>query len=289
MIDTIHRRCQYIDASASLVVGLADGVHDGAIALCSDDEVFAEAFERHVQVKRALGYAGLFSSWRPLRAALRRMGIDSATLRRASLRTSWELEDRDFDLLRRALSRAGSDDGYLGMIAGSAAWDSTTAIQLGWLLRGEFPHVHGPLAEAPVSGPGGLLRFAVPRTTPVEIQRAAVPHHLAHAAHAVYTSPFERCVVLVLDGAGESTTIDVSSFSDGTFVPIASTSSMHSLGHVYSVVTQLCGFQYWEGEEWKVMGMAAHGERVPALYDFFRDRTQVDDLRVKLALGPSWT
>jgi carbamoyltransferase len=272
-----------------LVVGLANGVHDGAIALCSDDEVFAEAFERHLQVKRALGCAGLFSSWRPLRAALRRMGIDAAALQRASLRTTWELGDDDFDLLRRALSRAGSDDGYLGMIAASAAWDSTTSIQLGWLLRGEFPHVHPPLADAQASGPGGLLRFAVPRTTPVEIDRASVPHHLTHAAHAVYTSPFERCVALVFDGAGEGTTIDVFSFADGTFVPVSSTSSKHSLGHVYSVVTQLCGFQYWEGEEWKVMGLAAYGARVPALYGFFRDRTQVDDLQVNLALGPSWT
>ena len=271
-----------------LVVGLANSVHDSAIALCSDDGVFAEAFERHLQVKRALGCAGLFSSWRPLRAALRRVGIDTAALQRASVRTTWQLDDDDLDALRNALSRAGSDDGYLAMVAGATAWDSTTAIQLGWILRGEFPHVHPPLAGVPPSGPGGNLRFAVPRTAPVELDRAAVPHHLAHAAHAVYTSPFGRCVALIIDGAGERSTIDLFSFADDAFVPVSSTSSEHSLGHLFSAVTQLCGFQYWEGEEWKVMGMAAHGERVPALHRFFHDRTHVDDLQVKLAFGPSW-
>ncbi|HYH97048.1 carbamoyltransferase C-terminal domain-containing protein [Hyalangium sp.] len=271
-----------------LVVGLANSVHDGAIAFCSDDGVFAEAFERHVQVKRALGCAGLFSSWRPLRAALRRVGVDTTALQRASVRTTWQLGEDDFDILRRTLSPAGSDDGYISMIAGGAAWDSTTAIQLGWILRGEFPHVHPPLGDVLPSGPGATLRFAVPRTAPVEIDRAAVPHHLAHAAHAVYTPPFERCVALVIDGAGERSSIDVFSFADDTFLPVSSTSAEHSLGHLYSTVTQLCGFQYWEGEEWKVMGMAAHGHRVPELYRFFHDRTQVDGLQVKLALGLSW-
>ncbi|WP_224369032.1 carbamoyltransferase C-terminal domain-containing protein [Hyalangium versicolor] len=271
-----------------LVIGLANSVHDGAIALCSDDGVFAEAFERHVQVKRALGCAGLFSSWRPLRTALRSVGITTTALQRASIRTSWQLGEDDFDALRRTLAPAGSDDGFLSMSAGSTAWDSTTAIQLGWILRGEFPHVYPPLGDVPPAGPSAMLRFAVPRTEPVEIDRAAVPHHLAHAAHAVYTSPFERCVALVVDGAGERSSIDVFSFADDTFRPVSSTSAEHSLGYLYSTVTQLCGFQYWEGEEWKVMGMAAHGDRVPELYRFFHDRTQVDGLQVKLAFGLSW-
>ena len=271
-----------------LVVGLADSVHDSALALCSDDGVFAEALERHLQVKRALGCAGLFSSWRPLRTALRRLGIDTAALQRASLRTTWNLGEEDFTAMRQAVTAQGSDDGYLAMTAGSEAWNSTTAIQLGWLLRGEFPHVHPPLTGMPPAGPGALLRFAVPRTAPVELDHTAVPHHLAHAAHAVYTSPFDRCVALVIDGAGERSFIDVFSFADNTFTPVSSTSSEHSLGHLYSSVTQLCGFQYWEGEEWKVMGMAAHGEHVPALYRFFHERTHVDGTQVRLALGPSW-
>ncbi len=271
-----------------LVVGLANGVHDSAIALCSDEGVFAEAFERHVQVKRALGCAGLFSSWRPLRAALRQVGVDTAALRRASLRTSWQFGDDDFDALRRTLSRTGTDNGFTAKVAGSAAWDSTTELQLGWILRGEFPHVYPPLGEVPPSGPGVSLRSVVPRTAPVEVDRASVSHHLAHAANAVYTSPFDRCVALVIDGAGERSSINVFSFADDTFQSVSSTDASHSLGLLYSAVTQLCGFQYWEGEEWKVMGMAAHGDRVPELYRFFHERTHVDGLQVRLSLGPSW-
>ncbi|WP_224241026.1 carbamoyltransferase family protein [Hyalangium gracile] len=271
-----------------LVVGIGNSVHDGAIALCTNEGVFAEAFERHMQVKRALGCNGLFSSWRPLRAALNRVGISPASLQRASIRTTWNYNDEDFAAMRRPIAHEGSDDGYLAMITSTSAWDSAIAVQLGWLLRGEFPHVHPSLGEVLPSGPGSLLRFAVPRTAPVEIDRSSVPHHLAHAAHAVYTSPFDRCVALVIDGADERTSIDVFSFADDTFRPISSTGSEHSLGHLYGVVTQQCGFQYWEGEEWKVMGMAAHGERVPELYRFFHDRTHVDGLQVKLSLGMSW-
>ena len=36
------------------------------------------------------------------------------------------------------------------------------------------------------------------------------------------------------------------------------------------------------------MGLAAYGRRRPALYDFFRSRTSLDGLGVKLSLEDDW-
>ncbi len=52
-------------------------------------------------------------------------------------------------------------------------------------------------------------------------------------------------------------------------------------GSLYSIVTQLCGFNYVEGEEWKVMGLAAYGEYRPEIYNFFKKYVSVEGLTVR--------
>src|SRR5205085_1547930 len=44
----------------------------------------------------------------------------------------------------------------------------------------------------------------------------------------------------------------------------------HSLGQFYSAVTNLLGFDMFQGDEWKVMGLAAYGK--PEYSDFFSQR-----------------
>ena len=86
-----------------------------------------------------------------------------------------------------------------------------------------------------------------------------IEHHLAHLSSTFFTSPYEKSVVLSIDGfgdfistmwgLGEKNNIEV---SDYVAFP-------HSLGMLYQSITQFLGFWNY-GDEYKVMGMAAYGK-----------------------------
>jgi carbamoyltransferase len=83
-------------------------------------------------------------------------------------------------------------------------------------------------------------------------------HHRSHAASAFFTSPFERAVVVTLDGVGEYETTTVYLGEGNRLTKIRSIHFPHSLGLFYSVFTDYLGFEVNEGE-YKVMGLAPYG------------------------------
>jgi carbamoyltransferase len=83
-------------------------------------------------------------------------------------------------------------------------------------------------------------------------------HHRSHAASAFFTSPFERAIVLTLDGVGEYDTAAVHLGEGNRLTKTRSIHFPHSLGLFYSVFTQYLGFEVNEGE-YKVMGLAPYG------------------------------
>src|SRR3954468_8469398 len=83
-------------------------------------------------------------------------------------------------------------------------------------------------------------------------------HHRSHAASAFYTSPFERAIVVTLDGVGEYETASVHLGEGNRLTKLRSIHFPHSLGLFYSVFTQYLGFEVNEGE-YKVMGLAPYG------------------------------
>jgi predicted NodU family carbamoyl transferase len=100
-----------------------------------------------------------------------------------------------------------------------------------------------------------------------------VEHHLGHAASAYYASPFESAAILTLDGTGESTTT-MASYGEGNRIRVLNRVKLpHSLGQFYSAATNFLGFDMFQGDEYKVMGMAAYGE--PEYYDFLRNNVLV--------------
>jgi carbamoyltransferase len=84
-------------------------------------------------------------------------------------------------------------------------------------------------------------------------------HHRSHAAAAFFTSPFERALVVTIDGVGEHETAAVFLGEGNTLTRVRSIAFPHSLGLFYSVVTQYLGFEVNEGE-YKVMGLAPYGQ-----------------------------
>lgn len=84
-------------------------------------------------------------------------------------------------------------------------------------------------------------------------------HHLSHACSAFFPSPFEKAVILTVDGVGEWATTGLWRGNDNSIEPISEIRYPHSLGMFYSSITAHLGFAVNSGE-YKVMGMAAFGQ-----------------------------
>jgi len=86
-------------------------------------------------------------------------------------------------------------------------------------------------------------------------------HHQSHAASAFYPSPFDKAIILTLDGVGEWATSTVA-IGDKNKIEIKKEINFpHSLGLLYSAFTYYLGFKVNSGE-YKVMGLAPYGEPI---------------------------
>ena len=84
-------------------------------------------------------------------------------------------------------------------------------------------------------------------------------HHQSHAASAFFPSPFERAVVLTMDGVGEWATTSAARGDGNRLEMFKEIHFPHSLGLLYSAFTYYTGFRVNSGE-YKVMGLAPYGE-----------------------------
>lgn len=94
-------------------------------------------------------------------------------------------------------------------------------------------------------------------------------HHKSHLYYGVYTSNFDECGVLGIDGVGETDTISFGVFKDGKLSYRTLGEYPNSLGLFYSAMTSYLGFKPNEGE-YKLMGLASFGES--SVYSLLLDR-----------------
>jgi len=85
-----------------------------------------------------------------------------------------------------------------------------------------------------------------------------VEHHLAHAASAFYPSPFREAAILTIDGAGEWATTTSGQGCEDEIILDREIRFPHSLGLLYSAITDYLGFKVNSGEG-KVMGLTSYG------------------------------
>lgn len=104
--------------------------------------------------------------------------------------------------------------------------------------------------------------FMLDESTPA----TAVPHHVAHTALAVLTSPFADCAFLTLDGGGDGLMGHWGTYVDGKARVVERLPL--SIAHVYQFFAQLTGFKLFD--EGKVMGLAAYGEIHERLLEWLR-------------------
>ena len=86
-------------------------------------------------------------------------------------------------------------------------------------------------------------------------------HHQSHAASAFYPSPFDKAIILTVDGVGEWATTSVSKGDGSTIENISHINFPHSIGLLYSAFTYYLGFKV-NCDEYKVMGLAPYGKPV---------------------------
>jgi len=84
-------------------------------------------------------------------------------------------------------------------------------------------------------------------------------HHQSHAAAAFYPSPFDKAIILCMDGVGEWATTSAWIGEGNKIKPLWDISFPHSLGLLYSSFTYYCGFKVNSGE-YKLMGLAPYGK-----------------------------
>jgi carbamoyltransferase len=107
--------------------------------------------------------------------------------------------------------------------------------------------VRGPLAESL-----NVESAALPRLHYVE-------HHPSHLASAFLVSPFADAAVCAIDGFGDFVSTSMAAGLDNRLDVLEKVYFPHSLGMLYTAVTQHLGFMGY-GDEFKVMGLAPYGE-----------------------------
>jgi carbamoyltransferase len=112
-------------------------------------------------------------------------------------------------------------------------------------------------APGPVSGflSRAALRRSLARHGLAAAELQLLDHHEGHAAAAAWTSGFETCAVLTIDGLGDGLSATISAFRDGHLERLRSSPARSSIGVFFEHVTNLLNMRELE-DEGKVMALA---------------------------------
>ncbi|MEC4749193.1 carbamoyltransferase C-terminal domain-containing protein [Methylomicrobium sp. Wu6] len=246
-------------------IGLSVTYHDSALAILDAEGsvLFAEATERYLQNKRALnaepdqlfripelletycpepGALTIASNWRKKRP------LYEAILSRLGWLTAPGLLKDGIKRLRSPLSNYQLHH----MMACQHNSIRNAGLNLVRVLRERYPHCHITFAD--------------------------YDHHLTHAAAASYGSLFEDAACAVIDSFGEHGAMAFYRYRNGGLERLyeARGAGTASLGLYYMKITELCGFDWLKGEEWKVMGLAPYGRLNEELYALLQSTITLD-------------
>ncbi len=253
-------------------IGISNGAHDPAVAVIAPDGklLFAEALERYFQKKRAWDIAPdhwvfldkviteycspnaefvLATSWSSLPFAGKKTSIFSAeNLDYADTSSIKQLPDREISPFLQPES------------------------EMEWLTfsQGQAFHTCGQYLKRLLWHKYGNSRLTI----------RSFEHHLCHASMACFSSSFNEALCLIVDGEGEIGAASAYQYQEGCLKRLQRSWGPGSLGAFYSKITQLCGFEWRKGEEGKVMGMAAYGQRNDVIISLMEKMIRIDDCRI---------
>ena len=237
-------------------IGLSVTYHDSALAIISEagEVLFAEATERFLQNKRALNCE---PDQLYLLPELLAEFCPNPT--KIIIASNWRKKRPLYETVAKAL----------GILSAPG------------LLKTGIKKLHSPLTNYQLHHMMACQRSSIEQTglNLVRIMQEIYPdcaikfkdydHHLTHAAIACYGSPFEEAACAVIDSYGENGSMAFYRYRNQKLelTHEAKGLSKASLGLYYMKITELCGFDWLKGEEWKVMGLASYGKLNQELYD----------------------
>ena len=248
-------------------IGLGVTYHDPALAIVGEDGevVFAEATERYLQYKRAINCAP-----DNLQQLPKLLSTHCAGASRFTLAFNWRPK-RPWD--ERLVARLGIQS-VRGLIRKSI-------LRLASPLENyQLHHMMACQRNSRAQGGLNLVRILRERYPGCAIAVREFDHHAAHAALACYGSSFHEAACAVIDSYGENGSMAFYRYRDGRLERLCEARGIGSLGFYYMKVTELCGFDWLKGEEWKVMGLAPYGRLDENVYTLLKNILRVRGLEL---------
>ena len=217
------------------ILGISAYYHDSAAALICNGEIAAAAQEeRFTRKKQDARFPALATAYCLKEAGLTLADVDEVVF--------YESFQKKFDRLY-ATYLAFAPKGFESYMAALPRWLGGK-LHLDRALMKELAALYG---NTSAGRPLPALKFT--------------EHHRSHAASAFFPSPFEKAIVLCLDGVGEWATSSVWIGEGNRLTPQWEIHFPHSLGLLYASFTYYAGFKVNSGE-YKLMGLAPYGEPV---------------------------
>lgn len=218
------------------ILGVSGLYHDSAAALICDGEIIAAAQEERFTRLKHDAHVPVNA----MKYCLKQAGITSKDLE-AVVYYDQPLLTMD-RFLKNALALGKDADKLV---------ESTYPQLFSWKLW-----IHKQI-EAAIGGLGRHGKLLVTK------------HHISHAASAFYPSPYEKAIVLTIDGVGEWTTTAIGVGEGNSLTLYEEIKYPHSIGLMYSAFTYFCGFKVNSGD-YKFMGLAPYGK--PVYYDVIKEK-----------------
>ncbi|MGH8498236.1 MAG: carbamoyltransferase family protein [Methylococcales bacterium] len=246
-------------------IGLSVTYHDPAIAIvdCSRNLLFAEATERYLQLKRALNCEP-----DSLYRIVELLQDYCPAADRIHIAFNWQ-RSRPFYEHFCATTRYFTPPGLMR---------PRFAKQSTFLEKYKIFHMLACQTRAMNLGGINLARMVREAFPETKLHFHHFDHHLTHAAFACYASPFAESDCMVVDSYGERGSVAFYRYREGLLTLVRQSAGIESLGFFYMKLTELCGFDWIRGEEWKVMGLASYGSFNEEIYALFRSMIRVEDL-----------
>lgn len=243
-------------------IGLSVTYHDPALAIVNDqgEVLFAEATERYLQNKRALNCPA--DPLLRVQELLKQYCPDAGEFVIAS---NW----------RRKRPLYENIIGALGCLK-APGLQKTGIKKLRSPLRNfQLHHMIASQRNNIASAGLNLTRIIAGHYPDSSVSFVDFHHHLTHAATACYSSPYTESACAVIDSFGENGSMGFYHFKDQQINCLYETRGTGSIGFYYMKVTELCGFDWLKGEEWKVMGLAPYGKLNQELYKLLKTTVTV--------------
>lgn len=254
--------------SKKIYIGLGVTYHDPALAIVDEngEVLFAEAGERYLQNKRALNCE------------------PDNLYRLPELLDEFCPKAEQFTVAFNWLDRRPwyeNTVSWLGVLSAGGLLRPGPVPLISPLETYKLHHMMACQRNSMAQGGINLVRILRERFANCTVHFKHFEHHACHAAMACYASPFADSACAVIDSFGEKGSLAFYHYDQGKLKKHHESKGTGSLGLYFMKLTELCGFDWLKGEEWKVMGLAAYGKLDEELYGLLKAMLKVEGLNLK--------